>query len=80
MTKRKSSTTTYRVLVGLNYPSAKPGEPEKRAEVGDIVSDLPSRYVRGLLERGRVEEVASSETEVEIEPVEAESPVEEETE
>jgi len=41
----------YRVLNGLSYP------PDKRAEVGDIVDDLPSKSVKWLLKKGHIEEV-----------------------
>jgi hypothetical protein len=41
----------YKVLTGLSYP------PDKRAEVGDIVDDLPSTSVKWLLAKGHIEEV-----------------------
>ena len=41
----------YRVLVGINYP---PGD--KRAEPGDVVSDLPDHSVKDLLRQGVIEE------------------------
>lgn len=44
----------FRVLVGINYPT-KGGE--KRAEPEDIVTDLPAKSVKWLLEQGYVEEV-----------------------
>lgn len=44
----------YRVLTGLNYP-ARRGGPEKRAERGDVVSDLPAGSVGWLLEQGCIE-------------------------
>ena len=44
----------YRVLNGLDY-SAK-GEP-RRAEIGDIVDDLPKRSLEWLLRQGHIEEV-----------------------
>lgn len=43
----------YRVLAGLNYPT-KAGE--KRAEPGDVVSDLPAKAVAWLLEQGHIKE------------------------
>lgn len=46
--------TKYRVLSGLNYPG-KGGE--KRAEAGDVVSDLPPKSVKWLLSGGYVEPV-----------------------
>ena len=50
---------TYKVLVGLDY-----GKPSKRAEEGDIVSDLPASSVSWLLEQNLIElaDSASSKT------------------
>lgn len=48
-TKRKE----YRALVGLNY-----GTSDKRAEPGDVVSDLPAKSVQPLLDAGCIEEVS----------------------
>lgn len=42
---------TYRVLAGISYP------PNKRAEVGDVVDDLPSRSIKWLVEAGCIEQV-----------------------
>ena len=39
----------YKILVGLNYP------PDKRAEPGDIVDDIPKRSIPWLLEQGYIE-------------------------
>ena len=39
----------YQVLIGLNYP------PDKRAEPGDVVDDLPQKSVSWLLEQGYIE-------------------------
>ena len=44
----------YRVLTGLSYP------PDRRAEAGEIVNDLPSKSVKWLLNKGHIEEVAGS--------------------
>jgi hypothetical protein len=44
---------TYRVLAGISYP------PNKRAEVGDVVDDLPSRSIKWLVEAGCIEQVDS---------------------
>lgn len=44
----------YRVLNGLSYP------PDKRAEVGDIVDDLPSKSIKWLINKGHIEEVKGS--------------------
>lgn len=39
----------YRVLVGIDYP------PDRRAEAGDEVADLPAQSVKWLLELGAIE-------------------------
>lgn len=44
---------TYRVLAGISYP------PNKRAEVGDVVDDLPSRSIKWLAEAGAIEMIDS---------------------
>jgi hypothetical protein len=51
---RKVYVSKYRVLRGLNYP------PNKRAEKGDIVSDLPEKSVKWLLESKLIEPVAET--------------------
>lgn len=43
----------YKVLTGLSYP------PNKRAEVGDVIDDLPSKSIKWLLDKGSIEEVTS---------------------
>lgn len=47
----------YEVLTGLNYPDpgAEDGS-EKRAEVGDVVDDLPEDSIDWLLEQGHIAE------------------------
>jgi hypothetical protein len=40
---------TYRVLTGIDYP------PSRRAEPGDVVSDLPARSIKWLREQGHIE-------------------------
>lgn len=45
----------YRVKVGLNYPTK--GGKEKRAEPGDMVSDLPVKSLPLLIDLGYIEEV-----------------------
>jgi len=40
----------YRVLQGIDYP------PNKRAEVGDIVEDIPAQSVKWLLESDIIED------------------------
>lgn len=44
--------TKYRALIGLNYPT-KSGE--KRAEAGELVTDLPTKSVQWLLDGGYIE-------------------------
>lgn len=46
----------YRVLVGLSYP------PDRRAEPGDIIDDLPSKSIKWLLEQGAVEVIGKPST------------------
>ena len=41
--------TQYRVLTGIDYP------PDKRAESGTIVSDIPEKSAKWLLEQGLIE-------------------------
>lgn len=66
---------TYRVLTGVSYP------PNKRAEAGDVISDLPSRSIKWLAEAGAIEKVdAPDKPEVSVsysEPVALETPVDE---
>lgn len=66
----------YRVLQGIDYP------PNKRAEIGDVVEDLPATSIKWLLESGAIEDsskpaktVEESKPEVIVEPV-VEAPVE----
>lgn len=40
----------YRVLQGIDYP------PNKRAEVGDIVEDIPAQSIKWLLDSGIIED------------------------
>lgn len=47
-----AAAVKYRVLTGLDYP------PDKRAEVGDIVTDIPKPSVAWLIEQGHIEVVA----------------------
>jgi hypothetical protein len=46
----------YLVKVGINYPP-KPGAPEKRAEPGEYVDDIPASAVAWLLECDAIEKV-----------------------
>jgi len=55
---------TYKVLVGLDY-----GKPPKRAEAGDVVSDLPSSSVSWLLEQNMIELAGSTPSKTKKTPV-----------
>ena len=59
----------YRVLQGIDYP------PNKRAEAGKIVEDLPAVSVKWLLESGIIEDADKPTTNIE-EPVKEEPIVE----
>lgn len=45
----KPTGARYRVLKGINYP------PDKRAEPGDTVTDLPGVDIKWLVECGAIE-------------------------
>jgi hypothetical protein len=47
-----STKPKYRVNVGINYP------PNKRAEAGDVITDLPPGSETSLLKLGVIEKVA----------------------
>lgn len=47
---------TFRVLAGLDYPAGARGQ-TKRAEVGDVVDDLPAKSLPWLLKQAAIEEV-----------------------
>ena len=59
----------YRVLQGIDYP------PNKRAEAGKVVDDLPATSVKWLLESGIIED-ADKPTKKSQEPVVEEPKVE----
>jgi hypothetical protein len=44
----------YKVLTGLSYP------PNKRAEVGSVVDDIPTKSIKWLLEKGHIELVGAA--------------------
>lgn len=64
----------YLLNAGLDYP------PNRRAEAGDIVEDLPSKSIKWLREQGIIEPFdASAKAAVEVEPeIEVVEPVVEE--
>lgn len=49
----------YRVLQGIDYP------PNKRAEIGDVVEDLPATAIKWLLESGLIEDASKPAKKVE---------------
>lgn len=49
----------YRVLTGLNYMV---GDEDKRAEVDDVIDDLPVESVEWLTDGGYIEPVRKSKT------------------
>lgn len=53
---RKKPRKAYRVLVGLSYPPDG-ADDERRAEPGDVVTDLPAWSVDWLLAGGSIAEV-----------------------
>jgi hypothetical protein len=55
----------YKVLSGIDYP------PNKRAEAGEVVSDLPKDAISWLLASGVIELASSSKTDSVEEVVEA---------
>lgn len=68
--------TRYRVLSGIDYP------PNKRAEAGKIVDDLPATSIKWLLESGIIEDAdkpAKVDEEPKIEAPKVEEPIQEET-
>lgn len=64
----------YRVLQGIDYP------PNKRAEAGQVVSDLPPQSIKWLLESGAIEDAskpAKAKEEPKVETPKVEAPKEE---
>jgi hypothetical protein len=54
----------YRVLVGLSYP------PDRRAEPGDVVEDLPGKSIKWLTEQGMIQPIKATSKEAKSTPVE----------
>jgi hypothetical protein len=50
-----AKTITYKVLQGIDYP------PNKRAEAGDLVSDLPKEAIAWLIDAGSIVRVTGEE-------------------
>ena len=59
--------TQYRAIVGIDYP------PDKRVEADTLVSDIPEKSAKWLLEQGLIElsdgKTKNIETKIEVEPV-----------
>lgn len=53
--KARKGATAYEVLTGLDYG-------DRRAEVGDVVSDIPAESIEWLLEQGHIKRVEESES------------------
>jgi hypothetical protein len=62
--------TNYKVLTGIDYEG-------KRAEAGQVVSDLPTKSVSWLLESGLIE-LADGKTKTKVEQPVVEEPIKEE--
>ena len=58
--------TQYRTIVGIDYP------PDKRAEANTLVSDIPEKSAKWLLDQGLIEssdgKTQKIETKIEVEP------------
>lgn len=63
----------YRVLQGIDYP------PNKRAEVGDTVDDLPANSIKWLVDTGAIEDASKPAKKAEVIVEETPAPVVEET-
>lgn len=57
----------YRVEVGLSYP------PDRRAEAGEVVSDLPAKSIKWLLEQGAITRADGKATDTPAEALEGPS-------
>ncbi len=56
--------TQYRAIVGIDYP------PDKRAEANSVVSDIPEKSAKWLLDQGLIELADGKSKVTKIEPVE----------
>ena len=50
----------YMLLIGLDYP------PDRRAEAGDVVSDIPAKSIKWLREEGFIVSADEAETPTEV--------------
>ena len=55
-----AKTITYKVLQGIDYP------PNKRAEAGDVVSDLPKDSISWLIDAGAIVRVTAEPSSEEV--------------
>ena len=55
--------TQYRAIVGIDYP------PDKRAEANSVVSDIPEKSAKWLLDQGLIELADGKSKVTKIEPV-----------
>lgn len=59
---------SYRVLVGLDYP------PDRRAEPGDVVDDLPGKSIKWLTDQGLIEPADRASKPAAVKPAEKAAP------
>lgn len=64
---RQGGLVPYRVLTGLSYP------PDRRAEAGEIVDDLPSKSIKWLIRKGHIEEISGGKIKTDPRPVPVET-------
>jgi hypothetical protein len=62
--------TQYRAIVGIDYP------PDKRAEANSVVSDIPEKSAKWLLDQGLIELADGKSKVTKIEPVKSEAIIE----
>jgi hypothetical protein len=62
--------TQYRAIVGIDYP------PDKRAEANSVVSDIPEKSAKWLLDQGLIELADGKSKVTKIEPVKSEEIIE----
>lgn len=54
---------SYKALTGIDYP------PNKRVEIGAVVSDLPPQSIKWLLDSGAIEDTSNPTKSVKEEPI-----------
>jgi len=55
MSKKKAQAEGYRVLRGINWPAAADEGGEKRAEEGEVRTDLPAEHIAQWIDVGAIE-------------------------